>query len=92
MSSSEIASQFHWQLALIENPLIDAILMAKMCSNSLKINAPFRLPKIKLLGTLSNGDSNERWKSSRFRLVKQQLISLLSLHDYNVKVPKFMFC
>ena len=52
-------------------PCIGAILMAKICSNSLKINAPFRLPKIKLLGSLSNGDSNERRKSSKFRLPKQ---------------------
>ena len=43
----------------------------------------------------------ERQKSNRFRLAKQQLctrimlflhISLTSLHDYNVKVPKFTFC
>ena len=42
----------------------------------------------------------ERHKSNRFRLAKQQLctrimlflhISLTSLHDYNVKVPKFTF-
>ena len=43
----------------------------------------------------------ERQKSNRFRLVKQQLctcitlflhISLPSLQDYNVKVPNFTFC
>ena len=43
----------------------------------------------------------ERQKSNRFRLAKQQLgtcitlflyISLPSLHDYNVKMPKFTFC
>ena len=49
-------------------PCIGAILMAK---NSLKINAPFRLPKIKLLESLSDGNSNEQRKSSRFRLAKQ---------------------
>ena len=70
---------------------IAAILMAKICSNSLKINAPFRLPKIKLLGSLSNGDSNERWKSSRFRLAKPQLISLPLLHTTTTwKCLKFL--
>ena len=42
----------------------------------------------------------ERQKSKRFRLAKQQLctcitflyISLPSLHDYNVKIPDFLFC
>ena len=54
--------------------------------------------------SLSNddGDGNENGKKANmFRSTKQQLctyitrffcISLLSLHDYNVKVPNFTFC
>ena len=42
----------------------------------------------------------ERQKSNRFTLAKQQLctcitflyISLPSLNDYNVKIPDFLFC
>ena len=83
----KVGSEFMWNSWWISPaagpywmPCIAAILMAKISSNSLKINAPFRLPKIKLLGSLSNGGSNEQRKSSRFRLAKPQLISLPLLH------------
>ena len=55
------------------------------------------------LRSLSNddGDINKNGKkNNRFRLAKQQLcvhraflnISLLSLHDYDMKMPDFTFC
>ena len=66
----KVGSEFTWNSWWISpaagpywKPCIGAILMAK---NSLKINAPLRLPKIKLLGSLSDGNSNEQRKNSRF--------------------------